>query len=127
MTQCGSVVTLPGALYSYRYHTMNATIHNGSFLIRQKLSQNGDEQLAAFYMLGAMQLWAGHKSMILREMISTSSLKVNQQSIVTILYACWGSTHPGSLRAALRLLIQSRDFLAGLQIKEGTPYEWRLK
>ena len=122
----GSVVTLPGALYSYRYHTLNATIKDGSFLIRQQQSHNGD-QLAAFYMLGAMQLWAGHRPMILRDLISKSALKLNQQSIVTLLSACWGSAHPGSLRAALRLIVRSRDFLAGLKIKEGKPYEWRLR
>ena len=126
MAQRGSVVTLPDALYRYRYHTDNATINNGSFLIQQKQSQNGD-QLAAFYMLGAMRLWAGHKPMILRDMISTSSLELNHQTIVTLLSACWGSAHPGSLRGALRLLIRSRDFVAGLKIKEGKPYEWRLK
>ena len=126
MEQWGSVVTLPDALYSYRYHTQNATINDGSFLIRQQQSQNGD-QLAAFYMLGAMQLWAGHRPMILRDLISTSELKLNQQSIVTLLSACWGSAHPGSLRATLRLIIRTRDFLAGLQLKEGKPYEWRLR
>jgi len=126
MKQLGSVVTLPAALYSYRYHTQNATINNGSFLLRQQRSQNGD-QLAALYMLGAMRLWAGHKPMILRNVISTSSLKLNQQSIVTLLSASWGSAHPGSLRAALRFFIRSRDFLAGLQVKEEKPYEWRLR
>ncbi len=126
IVKLGSIVTLPDALYSYRYHTQNATINEGSLLSRQQQSKNGD-QLAAFYMLGAMRLWAGHKPMILRDMISTSSLKLNQQSIVTLLSACWGSAHPGSLKAALRLLVRSRDFLAGLQIEEGKPYEWRLK
>lgn len=125
MAQLGSVVTLPGALYSYRYHTQNTTINSESALIRHE-SKNG-QQLAAYYMLGAMRLWAGHKPMILRDMISTSSLKLNRQSIVTLFSASWGSAHPDSLRAALRLLIRSRDFLAGLRIKEGKPYEWRLR
>ena len=126
MTRKASVVTLPDVLYSYRYHTQNTTLNNGSVLINQQDSQNG-EHLAAFYMLGAMRLWAGHKPMSPRGMLSKSSFKINRQSLVTLVSACWGSAHPSSLRATLRLFIRTRDLFAGFQIKEGRPYEWRLK
>jgi Glycosyl transferase family 2 len=126
MARKGLVVTLPDVLYSYRYHTQNATLSNGVLLIKQSHPHNGNE-LAAFYMFGAMRLWAGHKPMILREMLSKTSLKLNPQTLVTLASASWGSLHPGSLRSFLSLLIRTRDMIAGWQVKEGRPYEWRLK
>jgi len=126
MAQRSRVVTLPDVLYSYRYHTHNATIGNGTILINQKHLHNGHE-LAAFYMLGAMRLWAGHKPMILRDLLANSSLKWNHETLVTLASAIWGNIHPASLRTFLRLLIRFRDSIAGMQIKEGRPYEWRLR
>jgi len=78
MTAKGRVVTLPDALYRYRYHLDNATLHNGAHGMREKSSQNA-QALAAFYMLGAMRLWAGYPPMILRPMLSEQSLKWNYQ------------------------------------------------
>jgi glycosyltransferase involved in cell wall biosynthesis len=126
MARKARVVTLPDVLYSYRYHTHNATLSNGVTLIRQGHRHNGNE-LAAFYMLGAMRLWAGHKPLILEELLSKPSLKWNYQTLVTLVSAGWGNVHPGSLRTVLRLLIRFRDSIAGMQIKEGRPYEWRLR
>jgi len=126
MRKKGRVVTLPDVLYSYRYHTHNATLGNGLSLINQSHAFNGN-QLAAFYMVGAMRLWAGHKPMILRELLTNDSLKWNHHRLVTLASASWGNVHPASLRSVLCLLIYARDMIAGLQIKEGTPYEWRLK
>ncbi len=59
MATRGRVVTLPDVLYSYRYHSSNATLLNGTRAVGQNHSRNGDA-LAAFYMLGAMRLWAGN-------------------------------------------------------------------
>src|SRR6185503_18679941 len=56
MAAHGGVLTLPDVLYSYRYHSNNATLLNGQRKVREDHSQNGDA-LAAFYMLGAMRLW----------------------------------------------------------------------
>jgi len=78
-------------------------------------------------MLGAMRLWAGHKSMIPSDTLTKQSLKFNPQTLLTLASVSWGSMHPGSLRSCLRLLIRARDMIAGLQIKDGRPYEWRLK
>ena len=126
MKKKGRVVTLPDVLYSYRYHTDNATLGNGLVMINQSHAFNGN-QLAAFYMVGAMRLWAGQKPMILRELLTNDSLKWNHHRLVTLASAGWGNVHPASLRSFLRLLIRARDMIAGLQIKEGRPYEWRLK
>ena len=62
MSARGRVLTLPDVLYSYRYHSSNATLLNGKRAVGENHSQNADA-LAAFYMLGAMRLWAGdHRS-----------------------------------------------------------------
>ena len=68
MATKGRVVTLPDILYSYRYHSSNATLLNGKLAVGENHSQNG-HALAAFYMLGAMRLWAGDPPMLLQTML----------------------------------------------------------
>ena len=129
MTSRGLVVTLPDALYHFRYHLSNATLLTGAEAVhsfRERYSRNG-ENLAALYMLGAMRLWAGQPPGILPEMIAKKSLSWNFQSLVALASASLGSLSPGTLRFVLRSLIQVRDRLAGLRVKDGRPYEWRLK
>lgn len=120
----GRVVTLPNVLYHYRYHRENSTLHENSNALKHDL--NG-QTVEALYMLGAMRLWAGHKPMILREVLANPSLKLNPQTLVTLASSSWGGLHPASLRGVLRLLIRARDMIAGLKIKEGRAYEWRSK
>ena len=55
MTTVGRVVTLANVLYSYRYHSSNATLLNGTRAVTQ--AERGHRSLSAFYMLGAMRLW----------------------------------------------------------------------
>ena len=120
----GRVVTLPNVLYHYRYHTENSTLHENSHALKHDL--NG-QTVEALYMLGAMRLWAGHKPMILREVLANTSFKPSPQTLVTLASSSWGGVHPASLRGFLRLLIRARDMIAGMQIREGRAYEWRSK
>ena len=124
LTKKGRVVTLPDVLYQYRYHMENSTVHENSLALTRDLNGQTAE---ALYMLGAMRLWAGHKSMIPSDTLTKQSLKFNPQTLLTLASVSWGSMHPGSLRSCLRLLIRARDMIAGFQIKDGRPYEWRLK
>ncbi len=129
MTAIGRVVTLPDVLYHYRYHSDNATLLNGALAVRAikaRNSRNGDD-LAAFYMLGAMRLWSGQPPAILSEILANGSLRWSFGTLVTLTSATWGSTNPSSLRFFLRSLIRSRDLIASLHVKEGRPYEWRLE
>jgi len=126
MAQTSTVVTLPDVLYSYRYHTNNATFNSSLISIKQNGNGNG-HNLAAYYMLGAMSLWAGHRPQVLKHMLDEPSLKWTPQTLVTLASAAWGSFHPDSLRSFLRVLIRTRDVMAGLKVREGRPYKWRLK
>jgi glycosyltransferase involved in cell wall biosynthesis len=126
MTSKGRVVTLPDSLYRYRYHLNNATLVSGTRSMERNYTHNGDA-LAAFYVVGAMRLWAGHPPETLRAMLAERSLKWNLQSLIGLSSAAWGSVSPGSLRLFLRGIIRSRDLLAGLKVEEGKPYEWRLE
>jgi hypothetical protein len=47
--------------------------------------------------------------------------------VLTIIVAAWGSLSTPTLRSALRAFISTRDRLAGLRIRDGRPYEWRLR
>jgi glycosyltransferase involved in cell wall biosynthesis len=122
----GRVLTLPDVLYSYRYHSSNATLFNGTRAIAENHSQNGNA-LAAFYMLGAMRLWAGDPPMLLEPMLKKKSLKWNPKTLMILASAIWGHISPPTLRVFLRSSIRARDLLASVRVKDGRPYEWRLE
>ena len=126
MAARGRVVTLPDILYSYRYHSSNATLFNGTRGVDQTHSQNGNA-LAAFYMLGAMRLWAGDPPMLLKPMLEKKSLKWNVKTVMILGSAIWGHVSPPTLRLFLRSSIRARDLLASVRVKDGRPYEWRLE
>ena len=120
----GRVVTLPDVLYSYRYHANNATLFNGLRAVGEDHSSNG-ESLAAFYMLGAMRLWAGERPQLLKPLTENKSVKWDVKSLMIFTSALWGHVSPSSLKIFLRGSIKVRDLLAGTIVKDGKPYEWR--
>jgi glycosyltransferase involved in cell wall biosynthesis len=124
MAAHGRVVTLPDVLYSYRYHANNATLFNGLRAVGENHSHNGDS-LAAFYMLGAMRLWAGEPPMLLEPLLQQKSFKWSPRSLMIFGSALWGHFSPLTLKAALRGSIRVRDLLASITVKDGKPYEWR--
>jgi len=126
MAAHGRVLTLSDVLYSYRYHSSNATLFNGVRAVGENHSQNGHE-LAAFYMLGAMRLWAGEPPMLLEAMLKKKSLQWNAKTLMILASAIWGHVSPFTLRIFMRSLIRSRDLLASSRVKDGRLYEWRLK
>lgn len=123
MAERGPVVTLPDSLYSYRYHSRNATLLNGASAVARNHSENGQE-LAAFYMFGAMRLWAGNAPGLLEPM-RKKSLHWNVKTLVIMASAVWGDVNPAGLRLFLRSSIKARDLMAGLKVEDGKPYEWR--
>jgi glycosyltransferase involved in cell wall biosynthesis len=124
MAARGRVLTLPDILYSYRYHSSNATLFNGVRAVGANHAQNG-EALAAFYMLGAMRLWAGNPPKLLEPMLKKKSWKWDLKTLMILASATWGHISPSTLRVFLRSSIRVRDLVAGLRIKDGTPYEFR--
>lgn len=126
MAACGRVLTLSDVLYSYRYHSSNATLSNGTRAVNEDHSKNGDA-LAAFYMLGAMRLWAGDPPRLLQPMLQKKSLKWNLKTLMILASAVWGQVSPSTLRTFLRSSIHARDLLASVRVKDGRAYEWRLE
>ena len=124
MATQGRVVTLPDVLYSYRYHANNATLFNGLRAVQQNHSQNGNS-LAAYYMLGAMRLWAGQPPMLLSPMLKQKSIGWGVKSLMILTSAVWGHVSPFTLKLFLRGSIRVRDLLASVTVKDGKPYEWR--
>jgi glycosyltransferase involved in cell wall biosynthesis len=124
MAARGRVVTLPDTLYSYRYHSSNATLFLGTHAVSGSHFQNGNA-LATFYRLGAMRLWAGDPPMLLQPILASRSLTWNPQTLMILLSAIWGHVNPPTLRAFLRLSIRVRDLLASVRVKDGRPCEWR--
>jgi glycosyltransferase involved in cell wall biosynthesis len=124
MAAHGRVVTLPDVLYSYRYHANNATLFNGLRAVGENHCSNGDS-LAAYYMLGAMRLWAGEPPMLLEPMLRRKSFRWDPKSLLILLSALWGHVSPMTLKFFLRGSIRVRDLLASITVKDGKPYEWR--
>lgn len=124
MAAHGRVVTLPDVLYSYRYHANNATLFNGLRAVGETHSQNGDS-LAAYYMLGAMRLWAGEPPSLLRPMLEQKSLRWDLKGLTIFASAVWGHVSPLTLKLFLRGSIRARDLLAGIKVRDGKTYEWR--
>ena len=124
MTHSGRVVTLPDVLYHVRYHTDNTTVLSGA--MQAQRNGNGMD-LPSLYMLGAMRLWSGHAPGISPYVAAKTASTLNWQTVVTIASASLGTLSPAALRFMLRSLIRTRDGLAGLRLKDGRPYEWRLK
>jgi glycosyltransferase involved in cell wall biosynthesis len=124
MAAHGRVVTLPDVLYSYRYHANNATLFNGLRAVGGNHTQNGGSW-AAFYMLGAMRLWAGEPPMLLRPMLEKKSWRRDLKGMTIFASALWGHVSPLTLKLFLRGSIKARDLLAGIKVKDGKPYEWR--
>lgn len=125
MCEEGTVVTLPDVLYRYRYHSRNATLLNGVRAV--VLPEKDGRELAAFYMLGAMRLWAGNPPMLLQPLLSNKSLRWSPATLMILTSAVWGAISPPSLRGFLRSSIRARDLIAGMRVKDGRPYEWRLR
>jgi cellulose synthase/poly-beta-1,6-N-acetylglucosamine synthase-like glycosyltransferase len=124
MAAHGRVVTLPDVLYSYRYHSNNATLLNGLRAVGENHSNNGDS-LAGFYMAGAMRLWAGEPPMLLKSMLKRKFFKWDRRSLMIFASALWGDVSPLTLKAVLRGSIRVRDLLASITVKDGKAYEWR--
>ena len=122
----GRVVTLPDVLYSYRYHSNNATLLNGMRAVTENNSHNGDS-VAALYMLGAMRLWSGAPPMLLEPMLKNECLKWDLKSLMIFVSAVWGHVSPSTLRIFLSTSIRARDSLASLRVKDGRTYEWLLE
>jgi glycosyltransferase involved in cell wall biosynthesis len=115
----GRVLVLPDVLYHYRYHANNITL---SVI---DLTTGGNTNIPKLYTLGAMRLWAGRSPAVLRQLLAQGSLDWNLRTLRTLVWAGWGSVSPASLRFIGRLTIRTRDFLAGLRLKDGRPCEWR--
>ena len=129
MKAVGRVVTLPDMLYQYRYHSGNATFATANGGLAAKSHRYADKagDIAAFYMLGAMRLWAGLPLEILPQMLAKRPFKPDLQTMMALASASLGTVSPRTLKFFLRSLIRSRDFVAGLSVKDGRAYEWHLK
>jgi glycosyltransferase involved in cell wall biosynthesis len=154
LSRRGRVVVLPETLYLYRYHVSNSTggspvEHRARLygvrgmclaefgagrdyagLLAQAAALNGDAPRAtadALYQTGAMRLWAGHPPDILADALRPGALGVGPRSLLTLAMAVWGRVSPSTLRLSLRSFIRARDLLAGRRVKDGEPFEWRLK
>lgn len=154
LSRRGRVVVLPETLYLYRYHVSNSTggspvEHRARLygvrglcleefgagrdyqsLIARAAALNGAAPRAtadALYQTGAMRLWAGHPPDILADALRPGALGLGRRSLLTLALAVWGRVSPSTLRLSLRSFIRARDLLAGRRVKDGEPFEWRLK
>ena len=122
MARKGRLVTLPEVLYHYRYHLENSSLNRVSASVE---TRNGNHSADSRYMEGAMRLWAGHSPGILKK-LRMEDFAWNSHSLMTATLAGWGEANPASLRASMRSCVWLRDRLAGIWIKDGRTYDWRV-
>ena len=127
MSVMGRVVTLPQALYRYRYHLTNSTLVGYMSGLESSSANPTENPAATLYSLGAMRLWAGYSPAILRAMLADESLRFDLGTLKVLTWASWGSLSPGSLRYFLRSMIRARDLILSLHIDDGRLYEWRFE
>jgi hypothetical protein len=65
--------------------------------------------------------------MLLEPMLKKESLQWNLKTLMILASAIWGHVSPSTLRIFLRSSIRARDLLAGVRVKDGRTYEWRLE
>lgn len=124
MATKGRVVTLADVLYSYRYHSTNATLLNGTTVVRED-SHPLQDTFAGLYMMGAMRLWSGQPPQLLGPMFRNKSLQWTPKTFMFLAPALLGHFSAPTLRVFMRSLIQARDLFASLRVKDGRHYEWR--
>ena len=83
--------------------------------------------MSALYMHAAMQLWAGHSPKMFRTAMDNPERAWDLQGILLLLWGAWAATSPGSLRAMMRSIILTRDFLASFRIDDDKSCEWHFK
>ena len=120
MAQHGSVVTLPDVLYHYRYHLQSSSVAG-------EVNSNGNRSVSSLYSLGAMRLWAGDRPKILSEVIAHRAHSRGIKRLIVAGWAGWADLHPESLKSAARMLIRTRDLMAGIKVRDGRTYEWRFE
>ena len=119
MARHGRIMTLPDVLYHYRYHSENSTLKRAPASVAKGNGLATDP----LYEEGVMRLWAGHAPDILEEFRAAGDTPGSRTAIL----AKWGNVSPSSLRALMRSSVWVRDLFAGLWIKDGTAYEWRVE
>lgn len=123
MARKGRMVTLPEVLYHYRYHLDNSSLQKVSTSFATRSSALSNDSL---YAEGAMRLWAGQSPGILEE-FRAEDFAWNSEGLRTAILAKWGNASPASLRAFMRSGVWLRDRLAGMWIKDGRAYDWRMR
>jgi glycosyltransferase involved in cell wall biosynthesis len=147
----GRILVLPEALYSYRYNVTSMSLSYSpeevtrsiDLLLRSLATRRAGrthehltelrpgqplqpESIAGgLHLLGALRLWAGESPGVLRDLLGTG-FRFNRTWLTTLVWAAWGEVSPGTLRLCLRCVVRAKDALAGLRIKDGRAYEWRL-
>ena len=103
------IVTLPEALYHYRFHDSSVSA----------ASTSGAPSADAIRSAAAMQLWAGNRPAIFR------SLLRRHATPGALLWAAWASLNPRGLRLLCRGVIRMRDLVAGCLLRGEDARPWR--
>ena len=76
-----------------------------------------------FISLGSLILWAGGKPRLLRRLMQRGELAFNFRTMAAIVWTAWAEVSPSSLRAFLRLIVKTRNWLAG-SVSDPSPVRW---
>ena len=77
-----------------------------------------------FISLGSLALWSGKRPHLFRRLLSRGRLRANAPSAAALVWTAWASLSPGTLRAFLKLLMQSRNRFVSDAAATDEPIAW---
>jgi GT2 family glycosyltransferase len=125
MAEKGRVVTLPEALYHFRYHAQNST-GKELFKLDTDIHRNHNASLTDLYHLGAMRLWSGRAPNIFRS-VREAKIGWSKRVLWITIWSAWADLDPRSLRSFVKKMVYLRDMIASTRVSDGRFYEWRFK
>lgn len=147
MADLGRLLVLPEAHYSYRFNRGHSRLTAQRRKVELALDLAGrcvaarrrgeehepllaetlpaDRRLApsVFRAMADLRLQAGERPLILSRMLRHGALAWNRETLAATAWAIWAAVSPGTLRAAGRMVADSRERRRGPV--ENRPYEWR--
>ena len=72
----------------------------------------------------SLRLWAGGRPRLFGRLLKRGRLGPNMRSLSALVLTGWAATSPSTLRAFLRLLLMSKNLLAGKAARSPNPVKW---
>jgi len=77
-----------------------------------------------FISAGSRLLWTGRRPQLFGRLLKRGRLRLDTRSFTAIVWTAWAATSPATLRAFMRLLLKSKNWLAADLARSTAPLLW---